>query len=160
MNTRPTPSHHDRFLTARPFLITALVALLAGGLIAGAVAHAPTRPMVWMVAYLVLVVGLAQAVLGAGQAWLPVHVPASRWRWGEWWLFNLGNAGVIIGRLCESTTSVAIGTALFVIALVLFVLGVRREGRGWLLNTFRAVLVITALGACTGLALTVAGLAH
>jgi len=55
---------------------------------------------------------------------------------------------------------VALGTALFVAALAAFLLGVRGAGGGWLLQLFRAMLVVTGLGACVGLALTLAGLAR
>ncbi len=151
---------HERLRVARPFLLTALLALLLAGLVAAAVAHAPTRPLVWMVAYLVLVAGVAQGVLGLGQAWLPERLPAPRWRAGEWLLFNLGNLGVIAGTLRVSPALVAAGTALFVAALLAFLLGVRGAGRGgWLLHAFRAVLVVTCLGACVGLALSVSGVA-
>lgn len=160
MNALFSPSQHDRLVAARAFLATALLGILAGGLIAGVVAHAPTRPLVWMAAYLVLVVGLAQAVLGAGQAWLPVHLPSRRWRIVEWLLLNAGNAGVIIGTLCVSSVVVSAGTAMFAAALIAFLLGVRDAGTGWLLHAFRAVLIITCVGACTGLVLTLTGIVH
>jgi hypothetical protein len=148
----------ERLGAARPFLLTALAALLIAGFVAAAVAHAPTRPLVWMVAYLVLVAGVAQGVLGLGQALLPAQPPASRWRIAEWLLFNGGNAGVIAGTLLVSPALVAVGTVLFVAALAAFLLGVRGAGGGWLLHVFRAVLVVTCLGACVGLALTLTGI--
>lgn len=148
----------ERLGAARPFLLTALAALLIAGFVAAAVAHAPTRPLVWMVAYLVLVAGVAQGVLGLGQALLPEQPPASRWRIAEWLLFNGGNTGVIAGTLLVSPALVAIGTALFVAALAAFLLGVRGAGGGWLLQLFRAVLLVTGLGACVGLVLTLTGI--
>lgn len=155
-----SPALRERLAAARVFLATALLAILAGGLVAGATAHAPARLLVWMVAYLVLVVGVAQGVLGLGQALLPQRPPAPRWRAGEWVLFNAGNAGVIAGTLSGSTLWVTIGTVLFVAALIAFLFGVRGAGRGWLSLAFRAVLVITCIGACVGLALSLAGIAH
>ena len=149
----------ERLMAARAFLVAALLALLIAGFVAAAVAHAPTRPMVWMVAYLVLVAGVAQAVLGLGQSLLPQRLPTASWQAGEWWLFNLGNAGVIGGTLLVLPALVAVGTALFVLALLAFLLGVRGGGAGWLLHAFRAVLVVTCLGACVGLALSVCGVA-
>lgn len=150
---------HERLGAARPFLLTALAALLAAGFVAAAVAHEPTRPLVWMVAYLVLVAGVAQAVLGLGQAGLPERLPPPRWRAAEWLLFNAGNLGVIAGTLRGSPALVAAGTVLFVAALAAFLLGVRGEGGGWLLHAFRVVLAVTCLGACVGLALSVSGAA-
>jgi len=159
MNT-PFPSDlRVRLGAARPFLLTGLAALLIAGFVAAAVAHAPTRPLVWMVAYLVLVAGVAQGVLGLGQALLPAQPPTPRWRAAEWLLFNGANAGVIAGTLLAAPALVAVGTALFVAALLAFLLGVRGAGRGWLLHVFRAVLVVTCLGACVGLALSFARVA-
>ncbi|WP_181302125.1 hypothetical protein [Rhodanobacter sp. PCA2] len=150
----------ERLRVARPFLLTALAASLGAGLVAAAIAHAPTRPLVWMVAYLILVAGVAQGVLGLGQALLPPRPPAARRCIMEWLLFNGGNAGVIAGTLLASPALVALGTALFVAALAAFLLGVRGAGGGWLLQLFRAMLMVTGLGACVGLALTLAGLAR
>lgn len=148
-----------RLLAARGFLATALLALLIAGFAAAAAIHAPTQALVWMVAYLVLVAGVAQAVLGLGQALLPATLPTPRWLAAEWALFNLGNLGVIAGTLLTSPALVALGTALFVAALLAFLLGARGAGAGWLLHAFRAVLVATCLGACVGLALSVARVA-
>lgn len=154
------PALRKRLMAVRIFLVTALVAMLAAGFTAAVIAHAPTRLLVWMVAYLVLVAGVAQVVLGLGQALLSAQPPSSRWRIGEWTLFNAGNAGVIAGTLSASTTWVAIGTVLFVASLVAFLFGVRGAGRGWLLFAFRAVLVVVCIGACVGLALSMAGIAR
>lgn len=159
MNTPLASDLRARLGAARPFLLTALAALLIAGFVAAAVAHAPTRPLVWMVAYLVLVAGVAQGVLGLGQALLPAQPPTARWCVAEWLLFNGGNAGVIAGTLLAAPVLVAAGTALFVAALLAFLLGVRGAGRGWLLHAFRAVLVATCLGACVGLALSFARVA-
>ncbi|HKR76538.1 MAG TPA: hypothetical protein VJR95_07715 [Rhodanobacter sp.] len=158
MSTAPPPGLRERLDAARPFLLTALAALLVAGFVAAAIAHAPTRPLVWMVAYLVLVAGVAQGVLGLGHALLPERPPAWCWCIAEWLLFNGGNAGVITGTLLVSPALVAVGTVLFVAALAAFLLGVRGAGGGWLLRAFRTVLVLTSLGACVGLALTLTGI--
>lgn len=147
-----------RLHAAQAFLGTALVALLVAGSAAAAAIHAPTRPVVWMVAYLVLVAGVAQAVLGLGQTLLPARLPAPRWLTAEWALFNLGNLGVIAGTLLTAPALVVLGTALFVAALVAFLLGARGAGAGWLLHAFRVVLLATCLGACVGLVLAVSGI--
>lgn len=56
---------------SRPFLVTGIIAIVAGGLIAGAIAHAPSRNLVWMVSYLVLVVGIAECAFGTGRLFWP-----------------------------------------------------------------------------------------
>lgn len=147
-----------RLHAIRWFAIAATVATVAGGLVAAAAAHAPTQPLVWMVAFLVLVTGVAQLVLALGQALLPEHVPSSAWRAGEWWAFNLGNLGVIAGTLAERPLLVALGTALFIASLVAFYVGVRDGKASWLLHAFRVVLVVVSAGACVGLALSLSGL--
>lgn len=149
----------NRLVAARAFLLTAVLALLLAGIVAAATARAPSQPLVWMVAYLVLVAGVAQGVLGLGQAWLPRQVPAPAWRAGEWWLFNLGNLGVIAGTLRGWPLLVTAGTLAFVAALLMFLRGTRGANGSWLLHAFRTVLVVTSMGACVGLALSFAGVA-
>lgn len=161
MNDFFHPALRTRLAATWPFLATALLAILAGGVVAAAMAHAPTRLLMWMVAYLVLVAGMAQVVLGLGQALLPTKLPSLRWRAGEWLLFNAGNAGVIVGTLRDFSWLVVMGTALFVASLATFLFGVRDAAHGgWLLHVFRAVLVIVCLGACVGLVLSIIGIAH
>ncbi len=151
-----------RLLAVRPFLLTGSIAIVAGGVIAALAAHASTRPVMWLVAYLVLVVGVAQIILGAGQAGLLEALPARRWRTQQWWLFNLGSLGVMAGRLLDVRGLVSIGIALFLVAMLRFFLGMRggkaRHGRGWPAWVFHGVLWITTLGALTGLVFSVTGL--
>lgn len=94
-----TPEPELRWRAARPFAWLGIAAVITGGLVAAAVAHAPVQKLVWMSAYLVLIVGVAQIVFGAGQAALSSPVASPGWIAGEWIVFNLGNAGVIAGTL-------------------------------------------------------------
>lgn len=157
MNTSALEIQRTRLTAARLFLIVAGVAILAGGLTAAAVAHAPTEHMVWMVAYLVLVAGLVQVVLGVGQALLPTHLPTQGFLAAECICFNLGNAGVIVGTLVSSVALVAIGTAVFAASLAMFLYGVRKARPGWPSQAFRAVLAITCISAIVGLILSIIG---
>ena len=120
---------------------------------AAAVAHRPTQRLVWMSAYLVLIVGVAQIVFGAGQAWLSEHAPSLGWVAGEWVVFNLGNAGVIAGTLAGSFGLVMAGTALFAVGIALFLLGARGTRGGWLLG-YRVLLGLIFLSSLVGLALS------
>ncbi len=121
------------------------------------IARHPTQHLVWMVAYLVLVVGVMQCVFGAGQAWLAEHPPGARRVWGQWVLFNLGNAGVIGGALCNRTGVVAVGTVLFVAALAWFFVGVRRARiRAWGV-AYHVLLGLILVSACVGLVLSAVG---
>lgn len=145
-----------RVAAAAPFAALGTAAIVAGGATAAAIAYHPTEHLVWMVAYLVLVVGVMQWLFGAGQAWLAERVPGQPMVWGQWGLFNLGNAGVIGGALCNRTGVVAVGTLLFALAIAGFLYGVRRSrGHGWAI-AYRVLLVLIFLSACVGLVISAA----
>lgn len=144
----------DRVAAAAPFAALGAAAILAGGGTAAAIAYHPTEHLVWMVAYLVLVVGAMQWVFGAGQAWLADRPPPLGMTWGQWVVFNLGNAGVIGGTLGNRTGIVAAGTLLFVVAIGWFLYGVRRcRRRGWGI-AYRVLLALIFLSACVGLGIS------
>lgn len=143
-----------RVAAAAPFVVLGAVAIVAGGGTAAAVAYRPTEHLVWMVAYLVLVVGVMQMVFGAGQAWLAERAPSRGTVWGQCILFNLGNAGVIGGTLCNRTGVVAAGTLLFAAAIAWFLYGVRHcRLRAWA-NAYRVLLALIFLSACIGLVIS------
>lgn len=153
-----------RWRAAAPFVLVGTASVIAGGLLSAATATSPTRQLAWLVAYLVLVVGVAQIGLGAGQAWLadgPIGGRApSGWSGGGWLLsvefalFALGNAGVALGTLATVPVLVDAGGVLLVAALVLFLWGVRRSRRGgWLRYLYRALVVILLLSIPIGLLL-------
>jgi len=148
------PATNARWRAARPFAWLGVAAIIAGGLVAAAVAHRPVQQLVWMSAYLVLIVGVAQIVFGAGQAWLSDHVPSPGWVAVEWLVLNLGNAGVIAGTLGGSFGLVAAGTVLFALGIALFLSGTRGAGRaGWLLG-YRILLGLVFLSSLVGLGLS------
>ncbi len=154
MSITAPATFHSRAAAAAPFLTVALLAVVAGGAVAAAVAHAPSRALVWMVAYLVLVAGVAQAAFGAGQAWLATRGLSVRLVVLQWAFFNLGNAGVITGTLMSTVPLVASGTAAFVMALLLFLAGVRHARRGGWLTVYRLGLGLLALGSAVGMTLS------
>jgi hypothetical protein len=144
----------NRVAAAAPFAALGVAAVLAGGATAAAIAYHPTEHLVWMVAYLVLVVGVMQVVFGAGQAWLAERPPSVAVAGGEWTLFNLGNAGVIGGTLGNRTWIVAAGTLLFVLAIAWFLFGVRHcRMRAWG-NAYRVLLALIFISACVGLVIS------
>lgn len=146
-----------RVAAGAPFAVLGAAAIVAGGATAAGIAYHPTEHLVWMVAYLVLVVGVMQAVFGAGQAWLAERPPAPGVAWGQWILFNLGNAGVIGGTFANRTGVVAAGTLLFVVAIAWFLHGVRRcRRRGWG-AAYRILLGLIFLSACIGLGISAVG---
>ncbi|MGH8182271.1 MAG: hypothetical protein ACREPH_01260 [Rhodanobacteraceae bacterium] len=157
------PDAEMRWRAARPFVLLGGTAIIAGGLLAAVVglpgaaatANLPLRHLAWASAYLVLIVGVAQIVFGAGQAWLPARVPAAGWVAGEWIVFNLGNAGVIAGTLFGSFALVCVGTLLFAAGIALFLLGARGARRGGWLVGFRVLLGLIFVSSLIGLALSV-----
>ncbi|MEO9079320.1 MAG: hypothetical protein ABI268_08410 [Rhodanobacter sp.] len=151
MNTLAAMPQSKRLVAATPFLVVAFVAIVAGGAVAAASAHAPNQRLVWMVAYLVLVVGVAQAILGGGQALLAHGLPSGRTRVAQCLLFNTGNAGVVVGTMSSALSLVWVGILLFVAALVMFLLATRVANKGWQLYVYRMILLLVGTGAIIGL---------
>lgn len=152
------PCSHVR--AARPFFALGGAAIIAGGLVAATEAHQPVQVLVWMSAYLVLIVGVAQIVFGVGQAWLSERAPTTPWIAAEWVVLNLGNAGVIAGTLCDRFAVVLVGTLLFAASIALFLLGTRGHARrGWLTG-YRVLLGLIFLSSLVGLALSVQARMH
>lgn len=149
-----TPATNVRWRAARPFAWLGAAAIIAGGLVAAAVAHRPVQQLVWMSAYLVLIVGAAQIGFGAGQAWLSERLPSGGWITGEWIVFNLGNVGVIAGTLLGSFRMVLAGTVLFAAGTAAFLLGTRGPMRGGWLAGYRILLGLIFLSSLAGLALS------
>jgi hypothetical protein len=156
------PDARARWRGARPFVWTGGTAIIVGGVLAAVVglpgamtASLPLRHLAWASAYLVLVVGAAQVVFGAGQAWLSARCPGSGWRFAEWVVLNLGNAGVIAGTLAWMFDLVLAGTLLFAVAIGMFLLATRGgPRRGWLTG-YRVLLGLIFLSSLVGLALSV-----
>ncbi|MEO8750267.1 MAG: hypothetical protein ABI384_07695 [Allobranchiibius sp.] len=140
------------------FASVGIACVLAGGLLAAATAHSPTRHGVWAVAYLVLVAGVAQVALGWGQALLATETPTGRLVAAELLAWNIGNAAVIIGTLIGALVLVYAGGALLVTGLVLFVLAARGGELRWRRTrwAFRLIVLILAVSIPVGLTLATA----
>lgn len=139
---------------AWPFWAAAVLGIVGGGLIAGFLAHAPSRSAMWLVAYLVLVVGMAQAGLAAGQAWLATSSPTPGMLAGEWILFNMANVLVIAGTLLGHPAWVNFGALLLAAGLALFLRGVRQASAGWPVRAYRGLVLLLGCSALVGVALT------
>jgi len=136
-----------------PFLIIGGLSVIAGGAISAVAAASPSYLASWAVAYIVLVAGVAQLVLGIGQAQLASRRPPAWAIVAEVVALNLANVAVLIGSLADIRVLSYIGAALLVIALALFVWAVRgKHSRNrWMLYGFRVVVVILAVTAPIGL---------
>lgn len=114
----------------------------------------------WLAAYLVLVGGVAQYVIGRAPTWFgPPTSPRSGWFELAGW--NLGNLGVAAGTLTAVPILVDIGGVLLLIVLVLLLrdtLG-RRDGAPpaslpqWTRWTYVVMLIVLVVSVPVGLVL-------
>jgi hypothetical protein len=144
-----------RWPAMRPFVVIGSVNVMVGGLVA-----AVTRPLdlelgPWLAAFLVLVGGVAQIALGAGQAWLAGDLPPRRYLAGEVVTWNAGLAATITGSLLAVPVVTSAGGIATAAALVLFLRGttVASSGPRWVALGYRTVLVIVLVSTPVGLVL-------
>lgn len=114
--------------SAFPFLILGGLGILAGGFLSAVSAASPSYLAAWAVAYLVLVVGFAQLLLGIGQDQLAVRRPSASLVAAEVLVFNLANAAVLIGSLTTTVVLTWVGAGLIVVAMALFIWAARGGG--------------------------------
>ena len=103
-----------------PFVSLGSAAIIFGGLFSAATARSASYHSAWFVAYLILIVGVSQIVLAIGHqqfARAPLRTGSAI---GLLLLFNLGNAGVIVGTLAAATLWVDLGSVLLSLALLIF----------------------------------------
>ncbi len=144
----------DRLVASRPFLILALLAVIAGGLVSALTAHNPQRQMMWMCGYLVLVAGLAQATFGLGQALLAKVPPTTKFRYLQCAFFNVSSAGVIASQITALHALVYPATLLFVLSMALFLIGTRDgQHRRWLW-TYRVLVGAIGTSSLVGIGLS------
>jgi len=139
--------------SAIPFAIIAGVSIIAAGFISAITAFSPSYTASWAIAYLILVVGVAQLALGFGQAWLAEEPPSKALLIAEVILFNLANLATLLGTLLAWIALVYIGAVLMIIALALFIWGTRiaKPGKIWIVYGFRAIVFILIISAGIGL---------
>jgi hypothetical protein len=120
----------DRSTSA--FLASSGVLIVAGGVVAAVNSAAPFGHGSWLAAYLVLVGGVSQVVLGAGRLALRAPRPTPALLRAQLVLWNLGSLAVPAGVLADAPTLVTVGSVALLWALALFASaasGVRREVR-------------------------------
>ena len=145
----------DRWPAARPFVVAGSLSIIAGGICA-----AVTRPThfelgSWLAAFLVLVGGVATIVLGGGQAWMADVAPPPRAVHAELAAWTVGVAGTIAGSLAAVPILTTVGAVPFVVALALFLRGVRQPAVGprWPLLVYRALTVVVLVSTPVGVVL-------
>jgi len=141
----------------QPLMVAALggAAIVAGGLVSAVNSAAPFAHGSWLSAYLVLVAGVSQLVLGIGAEALPVHQPPATTRRAQVALWNLGNLAVAAGVLGDAPVAVAAGSGVLLVALGSFALCVGRgrpQGRRWVV-AYHATVATLAVSVGIGCAL-------
>lgn len=114
-----------RLRSALPFIAVGTACVVAGGLVSAVTAPVASEHGSWTAAYLVLVSGVTQVALGAGQALLATAPVPGRVVVGELTAWNAGNAATLAGTLIGAVLVVDAGGVLLVGALALWVSGVR-----------------------------------
>jgi hypothetical protein len=141
-----------------PFVVIGTACVIAGGLVSAASAPHPSEHGSWAAAYLVLVAGVAQIGLGAGQSMFGGHA-SQRTVLAVIAGWNLGNAAVLAGTLADVGFVVDLGGAALLVVLVLLLRGALTSGatpsdRGrWLLRGYRALLALLIVSIPVGLVL-------
>jgi hypothetical protein len=123
---RPWPLSPGRCALGLSFLYVA-----AAAMVALQVTATPFENGWWLVAYLALVGGLAQALLVRGRELLLARGGARHpgWRWTEIVLWNVGALGVPLGVFSASASAVLCSSLALLFALGLYALGLRRGAR-------------------------------
>lgn len=146
----------DRWSVVGPFVLVSALCVVAGGFVA-----ALSRPMAfdlgpWLAAYLVLVGGVGQALLGLGQAWIAEEQPVRATVWAEILGWVLGSAVVVAGSVGSSPLLTTVGAVVMALTLGAFGRSARsRSHRSppWPAATYWVLLVFLFVSVLTGVAL-------
>ena len=127
------------------FSIVAIAAVAGGGIISAFRARRPTRFVMWLTAYLVLVEGLIQ--FGLVTSWQRLDLSVGWVVILAFSVYNLGNAAVITGRvlrgrLVQARRIVYLGSTLLATAMLLFIWTIRDTAMSWGLVWFVVLIVI------------------
>lgn len=126
--------------------------VVLGGLVAAVTGPLDLTKGSWLAAYLVLVCGVAQCVIGRAQVVLAREpVPPRVWM-TQLHCWNTGNLLVVVGSLTSSPYVVDVGGLLLLPTLALGVWATR-DGSGPWLWPYRAVLLLLAVTMPVGLVL-------
>lgn len=135
---------------ARAFTVLGTVAVVGGSILSAAIAPTPSYHGSWAVAYIVLVAGVAQIVLGVGQTSVTDgHVGAGRVAW-QAALFDAGVAATVTATILDIPVLLYAAAVAQVVAVILFLAATRGGRRGLTLITLRVVAIVLLVGTPTG----------
>lgn len=139
---------------SRTFFVLGTVFVIAGGLVSAANQKAHWELGSWLVAYLVLVAGVAQAAIGPAQHRLAPDPVGEGNAWTQLVCWNVGNGLVMAGSLAAVPPVVDLGGVVLLVTLVLALLAVRGAPGSWRSWGFRAALVVLLISMPVGLVLS------
>ncbi len=145
----------ERWPAMRWFLAAGALCIIGGGLVAAITRPTEFTAGPWVAAYTVLVGGVAQIALGAGQALLATRPPLPSIVGVEAASWNAGLVATLAGTLLESPTTTTIGGVTTCAALILFLVAVRRPDAVAQRPTYayRAMATLVLLSVPVGLVL-------
>lgn len=145
----------ERCRAAVPAVAIGTACVVAGGLVAAFSAPMDIDHGSWVAAFLVLIGGVAQIALGAGQAWLAERAPRRRTIAAQEWSWNLGGVAVLAGTLVSLPVLTSIGGLSIAISLALFANGTRSRSDELrkLVLLYRCVVVFVLASIPVGIAL-------
>ena len=137
------------------FVAVGSVLIVVGGLVA-----AVTRPTgfdegPWVAAFLVLVGGVAQMLIGGGQAALVTEAPSRVTLAIELATWNLACAATVIGTLIASPPLTTLGGVALIASLIVFLMVVLKQGArpGWARTAYVTVVGFVLISTPVGLLL-------
>lgn len=139
--------------SARPFVVLGTIGVVGGGLLSAAIAPTPSYHGSWAVAYVVLVVGVAQVVLGVAQTAVTDGSVRGRMVVTQAVCWNVGSAATITGTLLGIAPILYFGAVLQIFTLALFLLATRHLRRERTLLIMRVIIVILIISAPVGIIL-------
>ncbi len=137
------------------FIVVGSAAIVAGGLVAAVTRPTGFEEGAWVAAFLVLVGGVAQILVGGGQAALVAVAPSRTTLAVELATWNLACAATVAGTLIASPPLTTLGGVALIASLVVFLVAVLKHGArpGWARTVYVAVVAFVLLSTPVGLVL-------
>lgn len=137
---------------ATPFHIIGISAIILAGMLSAFLAHEPTRHAMWAVAYLILVVGVTQVVIGTAESHYSVFKRPA-YAISILLLYNFGNIAVISGTIAGIAIVIITGSLMVMTAMLGCLLSFGRKPRLALEWAYVLVITIVFLSAPVGVLL-------
>lgn len=157
MTTTPAPTPLARSAwthpVALPFAIMGTIAVVGGSLLSAALAPTPSYHGNWAVAYIVLVAGFGQIVLGVGQAAATAGRVHPAVVTVQALLLNLGAAATVAATVGDIPALLYVAAAMQIVALISFLWVTRHGAHGLTLLALRIMAVLLMISTPVGIVL-------